>query len=208
MQQEAITEHRLRLGTGQLAERDPDLHRIVTRLGYPPMWNREPGFASLVHIILEQQISIKAAATVFRRLDSHLGGLSPESVLRAGQQGLRQFGLTKQKARYCVELASRIASGQLDLADIEKREDDTGRRDLLAVPGLGPWTVDIYFMTALRRPDVWPSGDLALAWSIQDIKQLHALPTKTEQLEIASQWSPWRAVAARLLWMHYLDVKA
>ncbi|WP_349342653.1 hypothetical protein [Marinobacter sp. MMG032] len=75
------------------------------------------------------------------------------------------------------------------------------------IPGLGPWTVDVYYMMALRRANVWPQGDLALASALQDIKQLEARPTRDEQLVFAEQWKPWRAVAARMLWMHYLDAR-
>ena len=207
MHKEPISEQTLRFGAEQLAERDPDLENILTRLGYPPMWNRDPGFASLVHIILEQQVSIKAAATMFMRLSLQLGEVSPTSIMDIGEEGLRNFGLTRQKSRYCIGLARHVSSGQLQLDQLDAFDDEKGRSDLLAVPGLGPWTVDIYYMMALRRPDVWPRGDLALASVIRDIKQLEAIPTQREQHAIATQWAPWRAVAARMLWMHYLDTK-
>ena len=207
MQQKTITDETLKMGVDVLAEKDPDLYEVRARLGYPPIWTREPGFASLIHIILEQQVSLKAAATMFQRLASHLGSVTPELVQRAGEPELRRVGLTRQKSRYCVELANRITDGKLDLAQVEKLDDVQGRSHLLEVPGLGPWTVDIYYMMALRRPDVWPQGDLALASAIQDIKNLDARPTKEEQLAFAEQWAPWRAVAARMLWMHYLDAR-
>ena len=207
MQQKTITDETLRMGVDVLAERDSDLYRIRDRLGYPPLWAREPGFASLVHIILEQQVSIKAAATMFQRLASHLGSVTAELVQKAGESELRQVGLTRQKARYCVELANRVASGALDLSKLDTLDDAQGRSHLLDIPGLGPWTVDVYYMMALRRANVWPQGDLALASAIQDIKQLEARPTRDEQLVFAEQWKPWRAVAARMLWMHYLDAR-
>ncbi len=207
MQRKTINDETLRMGVDVLAERDSDLYRIRDRLGYPPLWAREPGFASLVHIILEQQVSIKAAATMFQRLASHLGSVTPELVQKAGESELRQVGLTRQKARYCVELANRIASGALELSKLDTLDDAQGRSHLLDIPGLGPWTVDVYYMMALRRANVWPQGDLALASALQDIKQLEARPTRDEQLVFAEQWKPWRAVAARMLWMHYLDAR-
>jgi len=207
MQRKTITDETLRMGVDALAERDSDLCRIRDRLGYPPLWAREPGFASLVHIILEQQVSIKAAATMFQRLASHLGSVTPELVQKAGESELRQVGLTRQKARYCVELANRIAGGALELSKLDTLDDAQGRSHLLNIPGLGPWTVDVYYMMALRRANVWPQGDLALASAIQDIKQLEARPTRDEQLVFAEQWQPWRAVAARMLWMHYLEAR-
>lgn len=207
MQRKTINDETLRMGVDVLAERDSDLYRIRDRLGYPPLWAREPGFASLVHIILEQQVSIKAAATMFQRLASHLGSVTPELVQKAGESELRQVGLTRQKARYCVELANRVASGALELLKLDTLDDAQGRSHLLDIPGLGPWTVDVYYMIALRRANVWPQGDLALASALQDIKQLEARPTRDEQLVFAEQWKPWRAVAARMLWMHYLDAR-
>ena len=207
MQRKTINDETLRMGVDVLAERDSDLYRIRDRLGYPPIWAREPGFASLVHIILEQQVSIKAAATMFQRLASHLGSVTPELVQKAGESELRQVGLTRQKARYCVELANRVASGALELLKLDTLDDAQGRSHLLDIPGLGPWTVDVYYMMALRRANVWPQGDLALASALQDIKQLEARPTRDEQLVFAEQWKPWRAVAARMLWMHYLDAR-
>jgi DNA-3-methyladenine glycosylase II len=207
MQLKTITDETLRMGVDALAAKDPDLYAVRARLGYPPTWTREPGFASLIHIILEQQVSIKAAATMFQRLASHLGSVTPESIRKAGESGLRRVGLTRQKSRYCVGLANRIASGELDLTRLATLDDAEGRSHLLDIPGLGPWTVDIYYMTALGRPDVWPLGDLALASAIQDVKRLDARPTKDEQLAFAEHWAPWRSVAARMLWMHYLEAR-
>ncbi|MDX1560924.1 MAG: DNA-3-methyladenine glycosylase 2 family protein, partial [Marinobacter sp.] len=178
MKQKTITDETLKMGVDVLAELDPDLGRIRTRLGYPPLWTRAPGFASLVHIILEQQVSIKAAATMFQRLAYHLESVTPDSVRGAGESGLRNVGLTRQKSRYCVALANRVLSGELDLSRLATLDDAEGRSHLLDIPGLGPWSVDIYYMMALGRPDVWPQGDLALASAIQDIKKLDARPTK------------------------------
>lgn len=204
---DTLDSQRLACGTAELAEKDPDLAGIVQRLGVPPLWARDPGFPTLIHIILEQQISLKAAHTMLLRLTDHLGELTPGAVLNAGDDGLRQLGLTRQKSRYCLELSSRIDSRQLTLDDLEHLPVEEGRRTLLDVPGLGPWSVDVYYMMALRKPDVWPFGDLALADAIADIKGLEAHPSRHEQARITREWAPWRAVAARLLWAHYLDAR-
>lgn len=169
------------------------------------MWGKRPGFASLVQIILEQQVSLAAARTMYRRVDAHLGGLNPAKVRQLQPEGLRGLGLTRQKARYIRGLAERILCGDLDLSAVARADDSIGRRDLLAVPGLGPWSVDIYYVMSLRRPDVWPSGDLALPAALRDIKGLDHLPGAQEQEDIARAWSPWRSVGARFLWAHYLD---
>jgi DNA-3-methyladenine glycosylase II len=176
----------------------------MERVGEPPLWARRPGFPTLVRIILEQQVSLVAAQSLYRRLVHTLGGMSAERIHGTGESGLRALGLTRQKARYCHGLAARILEGSLDLSSVAALPDAEGRSMLLAVPGLGPWSVDIYYLMALRRPDVWPEGDLALASALREVKRLRDLPGREEQREIAARWSPWRSIAARLLWAHYL----
>lgn len=204
---EPLTPSRLHQGTRYLAQRDAALAGIVDRLGMPPLWAREPGFATLVQIILEQQVSLKSARTLYQRIDATLGGVSPDTVTATGEAGLRALGMTRQKARYCHELAIRVTGGQLRLDTLTTLTDEEGRRALLAVPGLGPWSVDVYYLMALRRPDAWPYGDLALAAAIGDVKALDAPATRDQQARFAEAWSPWRGVAARLLWLHYLDAQ-
>jgi DNA-3-methyladenine glycosylase II len=201
----ALTNASLREAAGALAARDPDLARILQRVGYPPIWGRRPGFSSLVRIILEQQVSLRSAEAMYRRIEAHLDGITPDAFARASVTGLRRLGVTRQKAAYCHGLARRVIDGSLDLSGVARAADEDGRRALLDVPGLGPWSVDIYFLMALRRPDVWPRGDLALASALRDLKGLRALPSHAEQLELASGWAPWRSVAARILWALYLS---
>jgi len=203
----ALTRASLGAGARALRARDRNLGGVLDRLGVPPLWARRPGFPTLVRIILEQQVSLAAALTLYRRLSRHLGGVTAEAIGAMGEPGLRQFGLTRQKARYCHGLATRVLDGSLDLSAVAGLPDDDGRALLLSVPGLGPWTVDIYYLMALRRPDVWPRGDLALASALRDVLLLPALPTREEQHAIAEKWTPWRSVAARLLWAHYLSAR-
>ncbi len=168
------------------------------------MFGRRPGFACLVRIILEQQVSLAAARTLYRRLDARVGGIAPHTVAGLGLDGLREFGLTRQKSAYCHGLAERVLDGRIDLAAVARSDDETARAMLLEVPGIGPWTVDIYFLMALRRPDVWPRGDLALAIAMREVRGMRTLPDHAQQSKIASRWAPWRSIAARVLWMHYL----
>jgi DNA-3-methyladenine glycosylase II len=121
-----------------------------------------------------------------------------------GREGLRDFGLTRQKSAYCCALAERVLDGRLDLGVVARSEETTARAMLLEVPGIGPWSVDIYFLMALRRPDVWPQGDLALAIAMRDVRGMRRVPDRDQQRRIAQRWAPWRSVAARILWMHYL----
>lgn len=199
-----LTNATLHQGVEDLARRDPDLNAIVERYGSPPLWARRPGYAALVRIILEQQVSLSAALTMFERLRAAAGGVTPESVARLGVAGLRSLGFTGQKAGYCHGLAESLRSGALDLGVVARAPDEVGRDRLLAVRGLGRWSVDCYYLAALRRPDVWPHGDLALAEAVRDVKRLRARPDYDRLTRLARQWAPWRSVAARILWHHYL----
>jgi DNA-3-methyladenine glycosylase II len=145
----------------RLARRDPALGRIVRRHGPPPLWARPRGFSTLLRIILEQQVSLASARAMFTRLGAALPAVTPETVLGIGRPGLQALGFTRQKASYACALAERVADGTLALARLARLPDEEARARLMEVPGIGPWTADIYLLMALRRPDVWPPGDLA-----------------------------------------------
>jgi DNA-3-methyladenine glycosylase II len=201
---EQLNEASLLEGTRALAAIDPDLAGIVGRHGPPPLWDREPGFETLVRIILEQQISLASAEAARVRLVDATGAIEPEAIAMAGEEALRAAGQTRQKSRYLVGLARDVLDERLDLDAVAAADDDEARARLMRVVGIGRWTADIYLLMALGRPDVWPTGDLALAGSMRRAKGLAALPTGLEQEVIAETWRPWRAVAARLLWHAYL----
>jgi DNA-3-methyladenine glycosylase II len=203
----ALTRATLALGVRALARRDPDFAALAARNGTPPLWARRPGFPTLVHIVLEQQVSIAAARTLFRRASERLGGMTPERVAEAGVAGLFRLGLTRQKASYCHALAHAVLDGSLSLSRLARGDDVAGRTALLALRGIGPWSADIYYLMALRRPDVWPVGDLALAVALQEVKRLRSRPDAQRQLALSAAWAPWRSVAARLLWHYYLTTR-
>ncbi len=188
-----------------LAARDPLLARLLTALGPPPLWAREPGFPTLLHIILEQQVSLASARAAFDKLLAIAAPLTPGHFLALDDAALKAAGFSRQKTGYGRNLAQAILAGSLDLARVAAADDDAARAELMQVKGIGRWTADIYLLMALGRPDVWPSGDLALAVAAQRALRLPALP-KPDALEaIAAAWRPWRAVAARLLWHYYLN---
>ena len=203
-----LTRSTLRLGTRALSATDPDLAAIVRRQGVPPFWGRRPGFPTLIRIILEQQVSLAAAQTMYERLARRAGAVTPESLIALGAPGLRSLGFTGQKAAYCAGLAASVHSGELDLTAVARADAETGRHMLLQVRGLGPWSVDIYFLMALRRPDIWPHGDLALADAVHRIKRLRKRPDHATLTRLARQWAPWRSVATRILWQDYLAVRS
>jgi DNA-3-methyladenine glycosylase II len=187
-----------------LAARDVDLAGILERHGPPPLWGRPPGFGTLVAIILEQQVSLASGAAALGRLRAAAGAVEPGAVAALGEDGARAAGLTRQKARYVVGLAEAILTGRFDPDRLAVADDDAVRIALISLPGIGRWTADIYLVMALRRPDVWPDGDLALASAMRRARRLAGLPSAAEQREIAEAWRPWRAVAARQLWQAYL----
>lgn len=205
----ALDEASLLVAVDELSAADPDLAGIVARHGPPPLWAREPGFETLVKIILEQQVSLGSAVAALGRLRAALGidddaSLAPTGVIELGEEAMRTAGLTRQKAAYLAGLASDVETGRLDLPAVAAAPDEEARSALMTVAGIGRWTADIYLLMALGRPDVWPDGDLALAAAMRRAKGLATLPSREEQRSIAEAWRPWRAVAARILWHGYL----
>ncbi len=194
----------LHRGVSWLVRQDRDLAVVVQRHGPPPLWARRPGVATLVRIILEQQVSLASARAVYGRLVEELGSVTCESLIACGAAGLRGLGVTRQKATYCYQLAQRIAAGDLDLRRVARAPEALARAELMRVPGIGPWTADIYLLMVLRRPDIWPTGDAALLTALQHLWRLRRRPTVQEAEERAGRWTPWRAVAARILWHGYL----
>lgn len=194
--------------TEQLARRDRRLAELVRRHGPPPLWARPRGFATLLRIILEQQVSLASARATYLRLLAQTGRATPAAVLSLGVPGLQAAGFTRQKAGYAVALAARVAEGTLSLARLHRLGDEEVHGRLVEVPGIGPWTASIYLLMALRRPDVWPPGDLALH---KALARLHGVssPLSTADAEaLAARWRPFRAVAARILWHGYLSERS
>lgn len=199
-----LDDARLVAAAHDLAARDADLAAIVARWGPPPMWARPPGFSTLIYIILEQQVSLASARAAYDRLLALAGPLTPEGFLALDDAALRRVGFSRQKTAYGRHLAHALLSGQLDLDGLAGLDDDEVRARLLAIKGIGRWTADVYLLMALLRPDIWPVGDLALAAAVQRVKRLEQRPTGAMLAELGEAWRPWRAVAARLFWVHYL----
>ncbi len=190
----------------ELSARDAGLAAIVERHGPPPLWARRGGFRTLARMILEQQVSLKSAATLFRRLDRELaGGIRAATIVAAGERGLRARGLTRQKAAYFVALARAVEGRDLRFSELQRMPDTDARAALEAVRGIGPWTSGIYLLLVLRRPDVWPPGDLALHVALGRLRRQNRVPRSAEAAAYAERWRPWRSVAARILWHDYLS---
>jgi len=200
-----VTRATLKQAVAELAQRDADLARIVSEYGAPPLWQRDQGFPTLIHIILEQQVSLASARAAFGRLQGLVDTLTPESFLGLSDTQLRLAGFSRQKTRYGRALANAVTGGHLNLAALDSLTDEEARDQLTRVKGIGAWTADIYLLMALRRPDVWPSGDLALEIAMQRVKGWTSRPTPAQARLASKPWRPWRAIAARLLWQFYLQ---
>jgi DNA-3-methyladenine glycosylase II len=188
-----------------LANLDSDLAKIAVDLGPPPLWERQQGFQTLIHIILEQQVSLSSARAAFDRLLAVATPLTPERFLQLNDTELKSVGFSRQKASYGRCLADAIVRRDLDIAALNSMDDETVRSELMKIKGIGRWTSDIYLLMAMLRPDIWPRGDLALAQAVKEVKRLRDRPTEEELSRISSEWEPWRSVAARLLWHYYLS---
>jgi len=202
-----LTRRTLLSAVRTLSNADPPLAASVDRFGPPPLWAREPCYATLVLLILEQQVSLASARAAFDRLEVALAGtIEPRAFLELPDAELRAIGFSRQKAGYARDLAGALADG-FDLDGLAELPDEEVRSSLMTLRGIGRWTADIYLIMCLRRPDVWPHGDQALATAARELLELPARPT-FEALELrARSWRPHRATAARILWHHYLSVR-
>jgi DNA-3-methyladenine glycosylase II len=200
-----VTEETIAESSRALARRDKDLAGILKRLGPPPLWARKPGFATLVHIILEQQVSLASAKAAFDRLQKTISIVNPQRFLTLDDVRLKTIGFSRQKTLYCRLLAQALIDREILLNRFDSMDDNEIRVELKKLKGVGDWTADIYLLMALRRPDVWPKGDLALLVAMQQLKGLHSRPTQHEFEEIGERWRPYRSIAARMLWHFYLS---
>ena len=191
----------------QLAGGDDLLERVLVMYGTPPLWDRPPGFSTLLQIILEQQVSLASAKACYDKLTIRLGKVDPEKLLTLTDAEMKRVGFSRQKTAYARHLAEAVLEKRITLDSLHGLPDADARAELMKLKGVGEWTSDIYLLMALLRPDVMPKGDIALhtAW--------HRLsgeprPASDEFLEIAERWRPYRSVAARMLWHFYLGERA
>ncbi len=192
----------------ELSATDPDLARIFEKYGAPPLWEREANFATLIHIILEQQVSLASALSAFNKLKERLVEITPENVLSLSDDELKLCYFSRQKTVYARDLSNSILEGKLELESLQYLADEEVKDLLKQIKGIGDWTADIYLLMALLRTDVMPKGDLALHVAYQKLKGLTQRPNSEEFIKLAEKWSPNRAVAARLLWHFYLSERS
>ena len=189
----------------KLAKQDKDLKMILDEYGFPPFWSRANTFEALVHIILEQQVSLASALSALNKLKERIGSITPKKVLLLSDEELRACYFSRQKTVYVRHLAEALVSGKLSLSKLEKMDDEIIRQQLTSIKGIGNWTVDVYLIFILHHADVFPIGDLAAVNALKRVKGLPASASADEVMAIANAWVPYRTVATMLLWHYYLE---
>lgn len=198
-----LTADQLRISIDALSALEPAIAASVARIGYPEPRIRERGYETLLRTIVGQQVSVAAAASIWRKLEAAVGAdVAPAALLSTTDEALRSAGLSRQKASYARSLAEEVTSGRLDLEALPK-DDDDAIRALSAIKGIGRWSAEIYLLFAEGRPDVWPAGDLAVQIALGRIKGLDARPSEKLTRALVEHWRPHRGAAAIFLWHHY-----
>ena len=198
-----LSADQLRTALDALSQREPAIAAAITRAGYPEPRSRARGYATLLRTIVGQQVSTKAAESVWRKLEGIVGTLDdPGNIARASDEQLREAGLSRQKASYARSLAEEVTSGRLDLDNLPTDDDDAVAA-LVRVKGIGRWSAEVYLLFAEGRPDIWPAGDLAVQIEIGRILGHEARPSEQLTRELAEAWRPHRGAAAIFAWHHY-----
>jgi DNA-3-methyladenine glycosylase II len=200
-----LTKRTLAVYSKALAQRHEVFAPILDNYGVPPLWDRKPGFATLLQIILEQQVSLASAKACFDKLTQRVGEVCPENLLALTDRELKAVGFSRQKTAYARYLSESIIAEHLNLDEIAKMPDVEAKAELIKLKGVGEWTSDIYLLMALLRPDVMPRGDIALHEAYRRLHALEVRPSSDEFIHLAEKWKPYRSVAARLLWHLYLN---
>ena len=198
-----MNKNTIKNGVDAIALVDKDVAKAVAIFGYPQPRVRAPGIETFFSIVVGQQLSTHAAAAIMNRARVLLPVFNPESILSKTDEELRSIGLSKQKIVYVKGLAEAILNGEFDLDELQGLDDKTAIQTITALKGFGPWSAEIYCMFSLQRPDIFPSGDLALLIALQKLKGLAEKPSPKEAQQIVQHWSPWRSVGSLFLWHYY-----
>ena len=191
----------------QLIAIEPRFAPIVERNGLPPLRRMPDGVPTLLRIVTDQLISLAAGEAIWNRIGTHVSPLEPDHIIARGEAGLKSLGLSGAKSRTFIVVCVAAREGHFDRNRINNLDDDGARKHLMQIYGIGPWTADIYLLSALGRSDAWPAGDVALQIASEDLFNLQQRPTTRDMNQLASPWRPLRSVAARLLWTHYRTLR-
>jgi DNA-3-methyladenine glycosylase II len=190
-----------------LCKVEPRFAAVVKQHGPPALRRAQGGLPALLQMVTEQFLSLAAAATIWARLEARMHPCDAQSVLACSVEELKALGLSGAKAKSFLGLAGAVADGRLDFDLLHGLDDAAAQKMLVSLPGIGPWTADIYLLSVMQRANVWPWGDVALQASAQHLFNMRKRPDKKRMIKLGESFRPWRAVAARLLWAHYRGMK-
>jgi DNA-3-methyladenine glycosylase II len=199
-----LNEKTLIEGTHFLVENDPEMAFVFQKYSYPPLWARKPGFSTLTHIILEQQVSLASANATFKKLSDFLGEVTPNSFLTLNDEQLRELGYSRQKTNYTRFLANAVLNGDFSFTKLEEMDDEAVKIEMKKLKGIGDWSAEVYLSECLMRTDIMPKGDIAIMEAIKVLKKLEKRPQHEVLLALTEHWRPWRSVGSRMLWHFYL----
>ena len=184
-----------------LSAKDAILKQIIDRFGTPIVQKRAEGFASMCHIILEQQVSIASAKACYLKIETLFGSITPEIIAAASEEDLRSCGVSRQKTIYLKDLAAKVISHYIDFDSFANKTEEQVRSELIAVKGVGNWSIEVYLMFCLQSPDIIPLGDIAIK---NTLKELYGCQTYEEMIALTESWKPYRTLASFVVWHHYL----
>jgi DNA-3-methyladenine glycosylase II len=200
-----LNEETLKLGTHFLVENDSEMAFVFEKYSYPPLWARKPGFSTLTHIILEQQVSLASANATFKKLSDYLAEeVTPTSFLTLNDEKLHELGYSRQKINYTRFLANAVLNGDFSFDKLIKMDDEAVKTEMKKLKGIGDWSAEVYLSECLMRTDIMPKGDIAIMEAIKVLKKLEKRPPHEELLALTEHWRPWRSVGSRMLWHFYL----
>lgn len=184
-----------------LITKDKTLKFILNNFGNPIIQKRQEGFAAMCHIILEQQVSIASAKACYVKLENYFGTLTPQIILTATDDEIRNCGISRQKITYLKDLASKVISKEIDFENYSTKSEQEIRAELIKIKGVGNWSIEVYLMFCLQSPDIVPLGDIAIK---NTLKELYNCETFEEMQSISDNWKPFRTFASYTIWHYYL----
>lgn len=202
---QSLTRETLLPAVTSLCAQDSLMNSLVEEFGPPPLWQRTQSLETLIHVVLEQKVSLASAKAVMLRVKKLTPTLSAMEFLAVPESALRDAGVSERKVSYCRSIAEALLTGELDLKALRRCSNEEVMHSLTRIRGIGPWTAGVYLLMAMRRSDAWASGDRALVVSYAQCTGTENIPSYPELDDIANRWAPYRGVAARVLWHAYLS---
>ena len=184
-----------------LIQKDEVLKRIISEFGLPIIQKREEGFASMCHIILEQQVSIASAKAAYEKLVNLVGKVDPFTIHNATDEDLRSCGISRQKTIYLKDVAQRVIRKELSFSSLPMKTEQQIRNELIQIKGVGNWSIDVYLMFCMQSQDIIPLGDIAIK---NTLIELYNCQSEEEMLAVSSNWKPFRTFTSFIIWHYYL----